>query len=93
LRIAASAPIWRAMLRTPDLLLFASEADLMAMAGGGFLLLAALAILGDRLRARRPRTEQLDRVGWMPWTSIFMAAAIIGGGLVALSLPQALFGR
>lgn len=86
-------PIWRAMLKTPDFLLFASEADLMAMAGAGFLLLAALATLGDRLRVRRQRTEQLDRVGWVPWTGIFMAAAIIGGGLLALSLPQALFGR
>ena len=80
------------MLKTPDFLLFASEADLMAMAGAGFLLLAGLAALADRLRARRQRTEQLDRVGWVPWTGIFLASAIIGGGLIALSLPQALFG-
>jgi hypothetical protein len=50
-------------------------------------------MLGDRMRARRERVNQLDRVGWVPWTAIFLASAIIGGGLLALSLPTALFGR
>ena len=73
------------------LLTFASEADMMALAGAGFWLLAGLALLGDRLRARRERLDRLDRVGFMPWTAIFLACAIIGGGLLALSLPAALF--
>ena len=81
------------MLQEPDFLLFASEADLIALVGAGFLALAGLALLGDRRRTRRQRIDQLDRVGWVPWTGIFLACAIIGGGLIALSLPQALFGR
>ena len=35
--------------------------------------------------------NRLDRGGFMPWTAIFLACAIIGGGLLALSLPAALF--
>lgn len=81
------------MLQEPDFLLFASEADLIALVGAGFLALAGLALLGDRRRTRRQRIGRLDRVGWVPWTGIFLACAIIGGGLIALSLPQALFGR
>lgn len=68
-------------------LTFASEADLVALAGVAFVALALLALLGDRLRARRERLGRLDRVGFMPWTAIFLASAIIGGGLLALSLP------
>ena len=81
-----------AMLQEPEFLLFASEADLVALAGASFIMLALLALLGDRLRNRRERVERLDRVGWVPWTGIFVACAIIGGGLLAMSLPQALFG-
>lgn len=81
------------MLHEPDFLLFASEADLLVLVGAAFLALAGLAMLGDRRRARRQRIDQLDRVGWVPWTGIFLACAIIGGGLIALSLPQALFGQ
>lgn len=76
---------------TVAFLTFASEADMMALAGAAFWLLAGLALLGDRLRARRERLNRLDRVGFMPWTAIFLACAIIGGGLLALSLPAALF--
>jgi len=75
-----------------DYLTFASEADLLTLAGFGFLALAMLALLGDRRRTRRERVGRLDRVGWVPWTAIFMACMIIGGGLLALSLPRALFG-
>lgn len=75
-----------------EFLTFASEADMVALAGASFMLLALLALLGDRLRARRERLDRLDRVGWVPWTAIFLACAIIGGGLLALSLPSALFG-
>ena len=80
------------MVHEPEFLLFASEADQLALAGAGFLTLAVLAMLGDRRRARRERVDRLDRVGWVPWTGIFMVCAILGGGLLAMSLPQALFG-
>lgn len=82
-----------AMLKQPDFLLFASDADLIALWGAGFLLLALLALAGDRRRLRRERMDRLDRVGWVPWTPLFLACAVIGGGLLAVALPQALFGH
>lgn len=39
--------------------------------------LAALAWLADRRRMRR---RDLDAVGIMPWTKIFMGSALVGGG-------------
>lgn len=72
---------------------FASEADLVALLGGVFVAVAISALAMDRLRSRRERLGQLDRVGWMPWTLVFLACAIIGGGLLALSLPTALFSQ
>jgi hypothetical protein len=66
-------------------LIFASEADLLALSGAGFLLIAGLALAADRVRMKRKR---LERVGWVPWTPIFLACVIIGGGLLALSMPQ-----
>lgn len=74
-----------------DFLTFASDAELLALAGAGFLVFALLAMLADRRRTQREPTR-LDRVGWVPWTAIFMASMIIGGGLLALALPKALFG-
>ena len=65
--------------------IFASEADLLALTGAGFLLIAIIALMAARVRMKRKR---LERVGWMPWTAIFLACLIIGGGLLALSLPQ-----
>lgn len=79
-------------MRDLSFLTFASEADMVALSGAGFLLVALLALAADRLRARRERVDRLDRVGWMPWTTLFLGSAIIGGGLLALSLPAALFG-
>lgn len=73
-------------------LTFASEAELVALAGAGFLVLAGLAMLADRRRARREPMTRLNKVGWVPWTAIFMACVIVGGGLLALALPKALFG-
>lgn len=70
-------------------LLFASEADLLALAGAGFLLLAGIALVADRVRTRR---RKLERVGFVPWTPIFLACMIIGGGLLALTMPQVIAG-
>ena len=72
---------------------FASEADQVAFLGGLFVTIAILALVMDRLRSRRERVGQLDSVGWVPWTLVFLACAIIGGGLLALSLPTALFSQ
>ncbi len=73
--------------------IFASEADQVALLGGAFVAVAIFALIMDRIRSRRERVRQLDHVGWVPWTLIFLACAIIGGGLLALSLPTALFSQ
>lgn len=75
------------------LLTFASEADMVALTGAAFFAFALVALTADKLRSRRERIDKLDQVGWVPWTAVFMASAIIGGGLLALSLPTALFGN
>lgn len=66
---------------------FASDAELMALWAGGFLLLAAIAGVMERRRLKR---KDLQRVGWVPWLGIFIGCMIIGGGMLALSLPKVL---
>ena len=44
----------------------------------------------NRLREARRSPERLERVGFMPWTSLFVGFAIIGGGCLAMSLPVVL---
>lgn len=68
---------------------FASEADILALWGAGFLLLSVIALLAERMRMKR---AQIDRVGWIPWTQLFLISAVIGGGLLALSVPAMLQG-
>ena len=78
-----------AMPNLHDIITFASDAELMAMWGAGFLLVAMFANLAERLRMKRAR---IDRLGWMPWTQIFLACLVIGGGLLSFSLPQVIAG-
>ena len=73
----------------PDFLLFASDAELAAFWGGLFLLLALICMLMERRRYRR---REINRVGWMPWTGLFLVFAVFGGGLLALSVPVILRG-
>ncbi len=73
----------------PDFLLFASDAELAAFWGGIFLLLALICMLMERRRYRR---REINRVGWMPWTGLFLVFAVFGGGLLALSVPVILRG-
>ncbi|MBA4164435.1 MAG: hypothetical protein C0510_07360 [Erythrobacter sp.] len=70
-------------------LIFASEADLVALSGAGLVLVAFMALAADRMRLRR---KQLDRVGWVPWTGLFLLAFVGGTGLIALALPQVFAG-
>lgn len=72
-----------------DFLVFASDAELMALWGLGFVAGALLASLAERRRMKRAR---IDRLGWMPWTGLFLLCAVIGGGLLAFSVPQLLAG-
>ena len=73
----------------PDFLLFASDAELAAFWGGLFLLIALICTLMERRRSRR---REINRVGWMPWTGLFLVFAVFGGGLLALSVPVILRG-
>ena len=73
----------------PDFLLFASDAELAAFWGGIFLLIALICMLMERRRYRR---REINRVGWMPWTGLFLALAVIGGGLLAAAVPAILQG-
>jgi len=66
---------------------FASEAKLVALLGAAFVLNAVLALVMDKRRASKRTIERLEKVGFMPWTAIFLGSLVIGGGLLALSLP------
>lgn len=72
----------------PAWLLFASDADLLALTGGMLLLIAAMSLIMDRRRHNRDRIAAADRVGWMPWTLVFLAGAMAGLGLIAASLAS-----
>jgi uncharacterized membrane protein SirB2 len=63
---------------------FANNAEWLGLAGGGFLLLALIAQAMDKRRLKR---RSIDRVGFVPWTGVFVACAIIGGGMLALAVP------
>lgn len=76
-------------LHEPDFLLFASDAEIMALWGAAFLLLAGFAMLMERRRMKR---AEIHRVGWVPWTGIFLLFAVIGGGLLAVSVPAIMHG-
>ncbi len=77
------------MMDIAKALIFASEAEIVALWGAGFLLLAVVALFADKLRSKR---KNINRVGFMPWTAIFMGSMIIGGGLLALTLPRVIGG-
>lgn len=66
-----------------DFLLFASDATLVGLAGGGMLLLALAAYAGERRRMRRKR---IDSVGFVPWTKLFFVAFFWGVVLLALAV-------
>lgn len=80
------------MMQEPDFILFASDAELMALWGAGFVVLALAALWLERRRNRQDPLQRINRVGWVPWTSLFMLSLLIGGGLLAYSLPTVLFG-
>ncbi len=59
---------------------------IMAVIGGIAVALAIVAWLGDRRRMKR---RDLDRVGFMPWTSVFffaLMAAVLLLGVVGKDL-------
>ena len=76
----------------PEWLTFASDAAILALWGGAFLLAALVALVMDRLRHKRDRIGAPDRVGWVPWTLLFFVCGVLGGGLLAVSVPALLRG-
>lgn len=76
-------------VKEPDFLLFASDAALAAYWGAACLLGALLCLVMERRRVKR---SELNRVGWVPWTGLFLLFAVIGGGLLAMALPAVLAG-
>jgi len=73
-------------------LALASDAVQLAVAGGGFWLLAGFCALMEWRRNKTRDVARLERVGFMPWTTLFVAFAIIGGGCLAMSLPVVIGG-
>ena len=69
-----------------------SDAAQLAWIGGALWLFAGFAALMDRRRARGRDVARLEQVGWVPWTGLFMLAAMMGAGLLALGLPAVLNG-
>ena len=69
---------------------FASDAEMLALSGLASWAFAGVCLVMERIRTNRRSVENLERVGWVPWTNLFIAAAIIGGGLLATSLPVVL---
>lgn len=70
----------------PGWLLFASDADRLMLWGAACLLTAMVALAMDRRRHWRDRIAAADRVGWMPWTLLFLLGGVLGLGLIAMSL-------
>jgi hypothetical protein len=69
-----------------------SDAAKLAWIGGALWLFAGFAALMERRRARGRDVARLEQVGWVPWTGLFMLAAILGAGLLAMGLPVVLKG-
>lgn len=69
-----------------------SDAAQLAWTGGAFWLLAAIFMLMERRRARARDLDRLEQVGWVPWTGLFLLAAMLGGGCLAMSLPAVIGG-
>lgn len=67
-----------------EFLTFASDADVLGIWAAAFLLLAGMALFMERRRMGRAR---IDKVGWMPWTGLFLTFAVLGGGLLAIAVP------
>ncbi len=77
------------MTELHDTIIFASQAMQLAMVGAACWVIAGLALLADRIRHSR---RKIDRVGWMPWTGIFLTFAVMGGGLLFMAEPAMLGG-
>jgi hypothetical protein len=78
-----------AKMEEPDFLLFASDATLAGLAGAGFMILAVVATFAEWRRSRR---RNIDRVGWVPWTAVFLASFLLANVLLLLAVKGWLAG-
>lgn len=62
---------------------FASDATFAALWGGALLVVAGLAMWAE---IRRTRRRNPDRVGCVPWTTVFFLAALLGVVLIAMAI-------
>ena len=68
----------------------ASDAMRLTVLGAASLLVAGFAAFMEWRRNKTRPLEQLERVGWVPWTPVFLMAAFLGGGLLAMGVPALL---
>ncbi|MDJ0976992.1 MAG: hypothetical protein QNI87_00480 [Erythrobacter sp.] len=71
-------------------LALASDAVQVAVIGALFWIMAAFCGLMEWRRGRNRSVDRLEKVGWVPWTPIFLMCAMIGGGCLAMGLPGVL---
>ena len=76
-------------MHPPEFLVFANEAQLAALWAAAFLMMAGVARVAESRRIRRAR---IDRVGWVPWTGLFLVCSVIGVTLMALAAKGLLSG-
>jgi hypothetical protein len=67
----------------PAFITFASDATIVGLWALVCLLMALIALAADWRRARR---RQLDRVGCMPWTPLFLLFATLASGLLLVAI-------
>jgi hypothetical protein len=70
-----------------------SDAAQIAWAGGACLVFAVFASLMEWRRTRTRNLARLEQVGWVPWTGLFLLSAMLGAGLLAMSLPVVIRGN
>jgi len=63
--------------------------EILEMAGLTAAMIAIAATLADRRRLRR---ADLDKVGWVPWTTLFFLALLAAVVLLALAAKARLAG-
>ena len=84
-------PTWRRM-NPVDQYELLSDAAQLAVIGGLFWVLAGFFAVMERRRQKARDLARLEQVGWVPWTALFMLAAMAGGGCLAMSLPVVMKG-
>lgn len=70
-------------------LIFAGDAEQLALAAAGLMLFGLFANYMERRRVRR---AEIDHVGWVPWLNLFMASMVIGALLLMVAVPSILRG-